>query len=321
MVNFLKNNTSMEVFKLNNNGLGPWGGNVIASALAENADKRKAEGREGTLRVVVCGRNRLENGSATAWADAFAKHGGLEEVTMKQNGIRMEGIAALAEGLSKNSKLAVLDLQDNTATKTGTRSIVKHLATWPSLRVLNLSDCILGNAGGIALATSLSVGSNPKLETLSLQYGEFDKRTVELLALAVSQHLSGLTTVELNGNKFDAEDDCVEELKKALALHGNEDALDECEWRCETRVTLLIIVDDMEEVDEDEEDSEEDEEEEDEDEDEKEGGEDDGVDKGADGADALPPATDKQTDEWVLGPRGSSAKTDSRLADLLEKAL
>ena len=148
---------------------------------------------------------------------------------MPQNGIRMEGIAALAKGLSKCPALDVLDLQDNTATKTGTRALVKHLQSWPELRHLNLSDCLLGASGGIALGTSLSVGSNPKIEELKLQYGEFDKRTVELLTTAIAQHMTELKVLELNGNKFDEDDDCVEELKKALALHGHEDALDDRE--------------------------------------------------------------------------------------------
>ena len=229
MVPFLRNNTSLQNFKLNNNGLGVWGGTVVSKALLENATKCAAEGKKSSLRVVVCGRNRLENGSAQHWAEAFAAHGGLVSVRLPQNGIRMEGIAAIADGLSRCPTLEELDLQDNTATQQGTRSIVKHLTSWPDLRVLNLSDCLLGSAGGIALGTSLSLGSNPKLETLKLQYGEFDKRTVDLLSSAVAQHLKALTVLELNGNKFGAEDECVEELRRALMLHGHEDALDERE--------------------------------------------------------------------------------------------
>lgn len=227
LVNFVSNNTSFQIFKLNNNGMGPAGGTIVAQALSANADKCKAEGKDSSLRVVICGRNRLENGSAKAWAEAYSKHGGLREVRMFQNGIRMEGIAALAEGLAKNPKLEVLDLQDNTATRTGTRSIVKVLESWPGLKVLNLSDCLISSAGGIALATALASGTNKKLERLQLQYGEFDKRTVEILSTAITQHLDELTTLELNGNRFAEDDECVEKLKEALAIHGHEDALDD----------------------------------------------------------------------------------------------
>ncbi|KAK8858573.1 hypothetical protein IAR55_002802 [Kwoniella newhampshirensis] len=283
LVPFLQNNTSFQIFKLNNNGLGPFGGSVVAKALFDNAVKCEGEGKESQLRVIVCGRNRLENGSANDWAAAFRKHTGLREVKMPQNGIRMEGIKALAEGLSNCSHLETLDLQDNTATKIGTRSIVKHLSSWPNLKHLNLSDCLLGTAGGIALATSLSVGSNPKLESLKLQYGEMDKRSVELLSIAISQHLKELTVLELNGNRFAEDDECVDELKKALELHGHEEALDE--------------LDDMEEPEDDEDESEEVEEEEGKDEEEESGEADDGVDAGAAGEEALPPNSDKQADD------------------------
>lgn len=323
LVPFLQSNTHFQIFKLNNNGLGPWGGSVIAKALLDNAAKCEKEGKESSLNVIVCGRNRLENGSAPDWAEAFGKHRNLKEVKMPQNGIRMEGIQALAEGLSNCRELEHLDLQDNTATKTGTRAIVKHLCSWPNLKHLNLSDCLLGSAGGIALATSLSLGSNPKLESLKLQYGEMDKRAVELLSIAISQHLKELTVLELNGNRFYEDDDCVEELKKALELWGHEEALDECEFFTRRRRFPLNVhvVDDMEEPESEEEESEEEEEQkEEEQEEEKEASEpDDGVDKGASGEDNLPPASEKQTDEFVFSVYGSSDKANQerRLADML----
>jgi len=141
----------------------------------------------------------------------------------------MEGVKAISEGLADNHNLQILDLQDNTMTKSGTRSLVKQLSAWPDLRELNLSDCLLGKAGGIALATKLGEGSNPKLEVLKLAFGEFDKRTVEILSVAVAQHLTELRSVDLSGNKVLEDDECFEELRKALELNGHEDALDERE--------------------------------------------------------------------------------------------
>lgn len=248
MVPFLTHNRTFQVLKLNNNGLGVSGGTTVANALLESARLSKKEGKPSNLRVVVCGRNRLENGSAPVWADAFSAHGGLIEVRLPQNGIRPEGIEKLAIGLSHNPNLQHLDLQDNTATVTGTRAISKALSSWPRLRTLNLSDLLLGGQGGIALALALGHGANTSLETLKLQYGELDKRALDILAKAIHDHLPELTTLELNGNKADPEDECIENIKAALQSHGHEDALDE--------------LDDMEEVDEEEEEAEEAEEEE-----------------------------------------------------------
>jgi Ran GTPase-activating protein 1 len=57
--------------------------------LRDNAAVRKAIPTEkwSSLHTVICGHNRLEDGSALAWAEAFAAHGTLVEVHLPQNGI------------------------------------------------------------------------------------------------------------------------------------------------------------------------------------------------------------------------------------------
>lgn len=243
IVPFLTQNRTFEVLKLNNNGLGPSGGTIIANALLESARLSKEEGKASRLRTVICGRNRLQDDTAPLFASAFAAHGGLVEVKMPQNGIRMDGIAALALGLANNPNLESLDLQDNCAKGAGTRALAKALASWPVLRSLNLSECLLGGRAGIALAIALSRGSNPKLETLKLQLGELDHRSLSILAKAIHDHGSEITTLELNANRADPEDQCIQDIKAALAVHGHEDALDE--------------LDEMEEYEEEEESEEE----------------------------------------------------------------
>jgi len=229
MVNFLTHNRTFKVLKLNNNGLGVTGGTIVANALLASANLSKAEGVPSNLRTVICGRNRLENGSAPFWAEAFAAHGNLVEVKMPQNGIRMEGIAALAEGLSKCPTLEHLDFQDNTCTESGSRAIAKALPSWPTLRTLNLSDCLLSGKGGISLVLALNAGKNTKLEALRLQYGELDHRSLNPLAKAIHDHLPNLVELELNGNRADPEDECITHIKDALEGHGHGDALDELE--------------------------------------------------------------------------------------------
>ena len=227
MVPFLTQNRSFQVLKLNNNGLGPSGGTIIAKALLESARLSKAEGKASNLRTVICGRNRLQDDSAPLFAEAFAAHGNLLDVRMPQNGIRMDGIAALAVGLSKNASLEYLDLQDNCAKGSGTRALAKALPSWAGLRHLNLSECLLGGKAGVSLALALSRGSNKKLEALKLQLGELDHRSLSILAKAIHDHMAELTTLEINANRADPEDQCILDIKAALAVHGHEDALDE----------------------------------------------------------------------------------------------
>ena len=207
--------------------MGPTGGNIIAAALLQSAENSAAKGQPSALRTFVCGRNRLENGTSELLSKALAAHGQLEVVRLPQNGIRMEGVAKLSAGLAKNPNLRHLDLQDNTLTLPGSRAVTGALPSWPELTELNLSDCLLSRKGGILLATALLDGSSPKLETLRLQYGEMDRRSFELLAKAIKVHGSALTTLELNGNVVDADDESVEQIRAALKGHGNAEALDE----------------------------------------------------------------------------------------------
>ncbi|GAA5843864.1 hypothetical protein JCM9279_000171 [Rhodotorula babjevae] len=249
MLEFIGNAPALQVLKLNNNGMGPAGGAMIAGALLENAKKAEREGRKSALRVLVCGRNRLENGSSAAFAEAFSALTTLEEVRMPQNGIRMEGIEAIVTALRANPGLVTLDLQDNTATEKGSRAIAQSLPSWPKLQNLNLSDCLLRPRGGLAIFTTLSSGSNPLLSSVKLQSNELDARAVLALARALDQHGEHVVDLELNGNYGDdGEEEQYVKVREALDKWGHGEALDE--------------LDELEEPEEDEEEEEASEEEE-----------------------------------------------------------
>ena len=227
MVPFLTQNRSVQILRLNNNGLGPAGGQVIAKALLASAKLSKAEGKKSNLKTVICGRNRLENGSASEWAEAFAEHGTLVEVRMVQNGIRMDGITALARGLAKCPDIEYIDLQDNTFTVdgelTGVEAWAEALASWPNLHTLNLSDCVLSAEGEVPeIINALSLGTNPKLHTLQLQNNNLETRTFAVLAGAVSKGIQNLKTLELQWNDVEEEDENLENISLSLKQRGGK---------------------------------------------------------------------------------------------------
>lgn len=234
MVPYLSSShNTLRVLKLSNNGLGPEGGSVIAQALLDSAKAAQALGKTSQLEVVLCGRNRLENGSAHLWAQAFKAHGqSIKEVRLFQNGIRMAGIVALANGLSHCPSLEVLDLLDNTATQgskgiDGSRAISVAMPQWPNLRELQLSDLRLMPKGSLAICTALAEGSSPKLETLRLMSDQLDAACFELLVKAVKQHCKQLAKLELNENRCGEEDDVIVRLREALSANGFDDAMEE----------------------------------------------------------------------------------------------
>ncbi|KAF3898662.1 Ran specific GTPase activating protein An-RanGAP [Trichophyton interdigitale] len=270
LVEFLKAHTPLRHLILNNNGLGPKAGNLIADALRELHTK-KEEARAANpkvpvpyLETIVCGRNRLESGSMAAWAKMVKDHGkGLRSIRMTQNGIRQDGIVLLLDGgLQHAPELEVLDLQDNTFTMTGSRVLARVVTGWPNIREISLSDCYLKGKGALRVAKSLAKGENKKIEILRLAYNDITAEGLKEFVEAAKTSLPALKRVELNGNKLNEEDSNLEDLRNLLEERkeklGKEDE-DESAWG-------LDELDELESEDEDEEEEEEEEEDEDEEE-------------------------------------------------------
>lgn len=260
LVAFLAAHVPLQHLYLNNNGLGPHAGILIADALSELHAKKEAARKDGAavpdLETVICGRNRLENGSMTAWAKTFALHDKIKEVKMVQNGIRQEGIShLLSEGLSHAAGLEVLDLQDNTFVLPGAKALARVTPTWASLRELGVGDSLLGTKGAVLLGEALGQGKNKNLETLRLQYNEIAPKGVTSLAKAAKDALPGLKKIELNGNKLNEDDagiislqELLEERKEKLA----GDIVLEDDWGLDSLSDLEGEDSDEEEEDEDE---------------------------------------------------------------------
>ncbi|SPN96808.1 probable ran GTPase activating protein 1 [Cephalotrichum gorgonifer] len=260
LVEFLSSHVPLQHLFLNNNGLGPHCGILVADSLS-NLHKKKEEARAAgqevpDLETVICGRNRLENGSMTAWAKAFSLHNKVKLVKMVQNGIRPEGIThLLTEGLNKAAGLQVFNIQDNTFTLRGAKALAAALQGWPELQELGVSDCYLTGKGGIIVSQALGKGQNKKLETLRMQYNDITAVAVKNIADILEESLPGLKRLELNGNKFAEEDPSIPQLQEALEERKEKfggDVVDEDDWG----------LDELDELDDESEEEEEEEEEE-----------------------------------------------------------
>ena len=265
LVNFLSKHVPLKHLILQNNGLGPNAGALIANALialAERKEEARKSGKEvPNLETVICGRNRLESGSMPAWAKAYRAHRKVKVVKMVQNGIRQDGISPLlTEGLVWCEELEVLDLQDNTFTITGARALTQVVEGWKHIKELGIGDSLLGSRGAVLLAEALGKGNNETLEVLRLQYNEIDSNGVKALLTTAKDRLPQLRRVELNGNKFSEDDEPVEGLRLLLEARKERAHDTEAEWG-------LDELSDLEEESSDDEDEEEDGNNEDEDED------------------------------------------------------
>lgn len=148
---FLSQHVPLRHLYLNNNGLGPQAGTYVAEALEKLAAQKEAARTDGRtvpdLETVICGRNRLENGSMAAWAKAYTANNKVRTVKMVQNGIRQEGNSILlSQGLVHCKELQVLDLQDNTFTVTVANTLASVVTAWPVLIELGVSDTLLSSS-------------------------------------------------------------------------------------------------------------------------------------------------------------------------------
>ena len=232
LVDFLSKHTPLKHLILNNNGMGPIAGTAIAEALCKLAKRKEAARKEGRdipyLESIACGRNRLENGSMAGWAKAYEAHKvGMKSVKMTQNGIRPEGISHLiTSGLSKCEKLEVLDMQDNTFTIKGALALAGAVQGWSNLTELGVGDDLLGARGSIRVFEQLATGSNKGVEVLRLAYNDITRDGVKALLEAAKDGLPKLRRVELNGNKFDEDDESVEELSALLSKRKDKNGKD-----------------------------------------------------------------------------------------------
>ncbi|KAK5940691.1 Ran GAP Rna1 [Knufia obscura] len=232
LVDFLAQHTPLRHLILNNNGMGPIAGTSIAEALSQLAQKKDAARKEGKevpdLESIVCGRNRLENGSMAAWAQAYKAHSNMKSVKMTQNGIRPEGITELiSNGLSSCASLQVFDLQDNTFTIKGAQTLAKAVPKWPQLKELGVGDDLLGARGCVKVFEALAKGGNKEVEVLRLEYNDITPAGVKALLQAVKDGLPAVRRIELNGNKFEEEDTSVEELSALLEERKDEKGADD----------------------------------------------------------------------------------------------
>jgi Ran GTPase-activating protein 1 len=254
LVDFLSKHTPLKHLILNNNGMGPIAGTSIADALTTLAEKKAAARKDGKnvpdLESVVCGRNRLENGSMVAWAKAYEAHkSGIKSVKMTQNGIRPEGISHLiTAGLSRCSQLEVFDLQDNTFTFKGASALAKAVKGWEKLVELGVGDDMLGNRGSTKVFEALAEGSNKQVQILRLQFNDITPVGLKVL-LQTAKQIESLRRIELDGNKFEEEDESLEALSELLSERKDERGSDsdpEDHWG-------LGELEDLEGVDSDEE--------------------------------------------------------------------
>ncbi|KAM3723739.1 Ran GTPase-activating protein [Dirofilaria immitis] len=179
---------SLEVLKLDNNGLGA-GGKIIAKALIQCHANARKDGRDFQLKTFVAGRNRLEDPGAFALAEAFQILGSLEEITMYQDGIRAKGIEALSKSFRYNPNLKIINLSDNTFTVSGAHAMAQVIRDLMNLEVLNFGDCLCRDKGALDIIANISPSSHPRLKEINLSGNELSSHAIKTILDRISEDL------------------------------------------------------------------------------------------------------------------------------------
>lgn len=184
----------LEVLRLNNTGLGLYGGEALAEGLVNLIN----------LKVLVVGRNRLTASSTeeevtSKIGDALVNVKALEVLEMPQNGIRVKGIRSLADVIQRCSKsLRVIDLNDNTVTPKGAKALSRALSTCSSLEVLNLGDCLLKTKGGISILKGILAARPSSLRVLNLSGNEMGGEEFVSLLLSIPPRIGASSSLSID---------------------------------------------------------------------------------------------------------------------------
>ncbi|MCL4133345.1 UNVERIFIED_CONTAM: hypothetical protein GTU68_000703, partial [Idotea baltica] len=212
---------SLQVLRLNNNGLGIKGGTMLAKSLIELTENASKAGTPLKLKVLISGRNRLENEGAKIFAKFFSQVKSLEEIAMPQNGIFHPGITALVKSFSLNPNLRSINLNDNTFTPVGAKSLAQELPNMSNLEIINFGDCLFKTAGAISMAKAIS-SNHMKLKEIYLDSNEIQTAGGIAVIEAIANK-PAISHLMLDTNQFGS--DGAEILLEMLQKMGKEDIM------------------------------------------------------------------------------------------------
>jgi Ran GTPase-activating protein 1 len=210
----------LQTLRLMNNGLGIGGAKMLAKALIDNYHASCKAGTPFKLKVLIAGRNRLENDGIIALSKFFTLVKTMEEITIPQNGIYCKGILELTKSLLKNPNLKVLDVQDNLLTALGAEALASVLPNLVNLKRLNIADCLIKSRGALAISEALN--NHESLEVLDVSYNEINGESGLKLTQSLCNKIN-LKEYNVNGNRFGVE--TIEIISKTLKESNKDNTL------------------------------------------------------------------------------------------------
>jgi Ran GTPase-activating protein 1 len=228
-IDYMAGNTICVSLNINNTGLGPEGGRLVANGLKgytlaqydSNDLSKYTPAQYCKLEKFIAGRGRLEDVGIIALSQAFEAMKSLKILYLPQSGITPKGMISLAKALKDNNNLEELNLYDNNiGKKSGATEMITAISGMKRLKLLNLGDCMLGIKAVTALAKVLKTMNT--LEELDLSYDGVNDDTVKVLQEVIENN-PNLRVLNLNGNHMTSNG--IKEIKKSLEKVDKSNAL------------------------------------------------------------------------------------------------
>jgi len=205
-IDYMVGNQVCTHLNINNTGLGPEGGQLVANGLLgftlEQWDNNKPEtphipAEHCKLQSLKSGRGRLEDPGCIALSAAFEKMTTLKVLYLPQSGITPKGMLVLAKALRHNLELEELNLYDNNIGPKGAHEMFETIKLLKKLKILNLGDCMLTKKEVAVLVDILKTVNT--LEELDLSYDGVND-TIAKGIVQVIENNPNLAKLNLNGN-------------------------------------------------------------------------------------------------------------------------
>jgi Ran GTPase-activating protein 1 len=204
-IDFMVGNQICTSLNINNTGLGPEGGRLVAAGLLgftleqmdTKGDLPLVPAEHCKLQILKAGRGRLEDPGCIALSEAFEKMGTLRVLYLPQSGITPKGMVVLAQALRHNLDLEELNLYDNNIGKKGASEMFETIKLLKKIKILNLGDCMLGKSEVTQLVKILL--SLTTLEELDLSYDGVNDGVAKIIVQIIENN-PNLAKLNLNGN-------------------------------------------------------------------------------------------------------------------------
>jgi len=229
-IDYMVGNQVCTHLNINNTGLGPEGGQLVANGLLgftlEQFDNTKPQTphipveHHCKLQSLKAGRGRLEDPGCIALSGAFEKMKTLKVLYLPQSGITPKGMLVLAKALRHNLDLEELNLYDNNIGKKGAPEMFETIKLLKKIKILNLGDCMLGKSEVTQLVKILL--SLTTLEELDLSYDGVNDGVAKIIVQIIEKN-PNLAKLNLNGNcltekGINAVKNALEKIQKVDAL-------------------------------------------------------------------------------------------------------